>query len=70
VVLFRKQGFHDMRGCLARPRRTQEIGLLGVMDRGLIGSKERQKAEEPFVAFEAAEGADKQKEMEKGFARS
>jgi len=34
------------------------------MDRGLIGSKERQKTEEPFVAFVAAEGADKQKDGE------
>ena len=40
------------------------------MDRGLIGSKEQPKAEEPFTAFEAAEGADKQKDMEEGFARS
>jgi hypothetical protein len=40
------------------------------MDRGLIGSKEQPKAEEPFVALAAAEGADNQKEMEKGFARS
>jgi len=39
-----------------------------MMDRRLIGGKKQPKAEEPQIAFPAAEGAGEKQQMQQGFA--